>query len=43
MEEQALSVPLKALKKGQCIAILDSKSWEVEIDLFFPTSYFLFF
>jgi hypothetical protein len=35
MEEQTLSAVLEALKKGQCIAILDSKSKEAEIDLFF--------
>jgi 3,4-dihydroxy-2-butanone 4-phosphate synthase len=43
MEEQALSAALEALRKGQCIAILDSKSREVETDLFFPTTFsFLF-
>ncbi|CAK9235353.1 unnamed protein product [Sphagnum troendelagicum] len=39
MEEQTLSVVLKALRKGQCIAILDSKS-EVESDLFFLVASF---
>jgi 3,4-dihydroxy-2-butanone 4-phosphate synthase len=37
MEEQALSAALEALRKGQCIAIMDSKSREAKIDLFFPT------
>jgi 3,4-dihydroxy-2-butanone 4-phosphate synthase len=40
MEEQALNVALEALKKGQCIAILDSKSKEAKTDLFFPTIFF---
>jgi len=39
MEEETLSVVLKALRKGQCIAILDSKS-EVESDLFFLVASF---
>jgi 3,4-dihydroxy-2-butanone 4-phosphate synthase len=39
MEEQALSATLEALRKGQCIAILDSKSREAKIDLFFPTTF----
>jgi 3,4-dihydroxy-2-butanone 4-phosphate synthase len=44
MEEQALSVVLKAMKKGQCIAILDSKSREAKTNLFFlATFFFLFF
>jgi 3,4-dihydroxy-2-butanone 4-phosphate synthase len=40
MEEQALNVTLEASKKGQCIAIMDLKSMKVEINLFFPTSFF---
>jgi 3,4-dihydroxy-2-butanone 4-phosphate synthase len=40
MEEQALSVALKALRKGQCIAILDLEFREVETNLFFPTASF---
>ncbi len=39
MEEQALNATLKASRKGQWIAILDSKSRKVETDLFFPTTY----
>ncbi len=35
MEKQTLSETLEAMRKGQCIAILDSR--KVEIDLFFPT------
>ncbi len=40
MEEQALSVALKALRKGQCIAIMDLESREAETNLFFPTTSF---
>ncbi len=40
MEEQTLSVVLEALRKGQCIAILDSKSKEAESDLFFLVASF---
>jgi len=40
MEEQTLSVVLEALRKCQCIAILDSKSREAEIDLFFLVASF---
>jgi 3,4-dihydroxy-2-butanone 4-phosphate synthase len=40
MEEQALSATLETLRKGKCIAILDSKSKEAETDLFFPTTSF---
>jgi len=43
MEEQTFSATLKALGKGQCIAILNSESREVETDLFFPTLFFLLF
>jgi 3,4-dihydroxy-2-butanone 4-phosphate synthase len=39
MEKQTLSAALEALRKGECIAILDSKSREVEIDIFFPTTF----
>jgi 3,4-dihydroxy-2-butanone 4-phosphate synthase len=39
MEEQALSATLKAFKKGQCIAILDSESKKAETDLFFPITF----
>jgi 3,4-dihydroxy-2-butanone 4-phosphate synthase len=39
MEEQALSVALKALRKGQCIAILDLESREAESNLFFLTTF----
>jgi 3,4-dihydroxy-2-butanone 4-phosphate synthase len=39
MEEQALSVALKAMRKGQCIAILDLESKEVKIDLFFVATF----
>jgi 3,4-dihydroxy-2-butanone 4-phosphate synthase len=39
MDEQDLNATLEAVKKGQCIAILDSKSRKVEIDLFFPTTF----
>jgi hypothetical protein len=38
MEEKALSVALKTLKKGKCITILDSKSKKAKINLFFPTT-----
>ncbi len=38
MEEQALSAIFKILRNNKCIAILDSKSKEVKIDLFFPTT-----
>ncbi|CAM6060518.1 unnamed protein product [Sphagnum tenellum] len=41
MEEQTLSVVLHALRKGRCIAILDSKSREAEIDLFFLVRCFM--
>jgi 3,4-dihydroxy-2-butanone 4-phosphate synthase len=41
MEEQALSAALKAMRKGKCLAILDSKSRETNIDLFFPTAFSL--
>jgi hypothetical protein len=37
MEEQTFSTTLKALGKGQCIAIQNLESKEVETDLFFPT------
>jgi 3,4-dihydroxy-2-butanone 4-phosphate synthase len=40
MEEQALSVVLEAMKKGQCIAILDSESREVKTNLFFLAVFF---
>jgi len=40
MEEQALSVAFKTLRKSKRIAILDSKSKEAETDLFFPTTFF---
>jgi 3,4-dihydroxy-2-butanone 4-phosphate synthase len=43
MKEQALNVGLEALKKGQCIAILDSKYREAKTDLFFPTTFSLLF
>ncbi len=43
MENQTLSATLEALKKGECIAILDSKSREVEIDIFFPTTFSFIF
>jgi 3,4-dihydroxy-2-butanone 4-phosphate synthase len=44
MEEQALSVVLKAMRKVQCIEILDSESREAETNLFFlTTSFFPFF
>jgi 3,4-dihydroxy-2-butanone 4-phosphate synthase len=43
MEEQALSVALKAMRIGQCIAILDSESKEVKIDLFFVAAFFSLF
>ncbi len=39
MEDQALSVALEAIRKGKCIAILDSKSKEVKIDLFFLATF----
>jgi 3,4-dihydroxy-2-butanone 4-phosphate synthase len=39
MEKQTLSATLEALRKGECIAILDSKSRKVEIDIFFPTTF----
>jgi 3,4-dihydroxy-2-butanone 4-phosphate synthase len=39
MEEQALNVAFETLRKSKCIAILNSKSKEAEIDLFFPTSF----
>jgi 3,4-dihydroxy-2-butanone 4-phosphate synthase len=42
MEEQALNAILETLRKGKCIAILDSKSKEVETNLFFPTIFFFF-
>ncbi len=35
MEDKALSVALKAMRKGQCIVILDSKCREIETNLFF--------
>jgi 3,4-dihydroxy-2-butanone 4-phosphate synthase len=38
MEEQALNAALEALRKGQCIPILDLKSSEVKINLLFPTA-----
>jgi 3,4-dihydroxy-2-butanone 4-phosphate synthase len=38
MEEKALSAALEALRKGQCIAILDLESREAETNLFFPTA-----
>jgi hypothetical protein len=34
VEEQALSVTLEALRKNQCIAILDLKSREVELSFY---------
>ncbi|CAK9210027.1 unnamed protein product [Sphagnum jensenii] len=37
MEEQALHA-LKTLRKGKCIAILNSKSKEAKTNLFFPTT-----
>ncbi|KAH9555773.1 hypothetical protein CY35_08G133400 [Sphagnum magellanicum] len=40
MEEQVLSVALKTLRKGKCIAILDLESKEAKSNLFFPTSLF---
>jgi hypothetical protein len=40
VEEQTLNAVLKALSKGQCIAILDSESREAEIDLFFLVTFF---
>jgi 3,4-dihydroxy-2-butanone 4-phosphate synthase len=40
MEEQTLSAALEALRKGQCIIIMDSKSKEAKIDLFFLAIYF---
>jgi hypothetical protein len=40
MEEQTLNAILEALRKGQCIAILDSKSREAEIALFFLATSF---
>ncbi|CAM6033454.1 unnamed protein product [Sphagnum compactum] len=39
MEEQTFSATLEALRKGQCIAILNSESREVKTNLFFPTSF----
>jgi hypothetical protein len=38
MEEQTLSAVLEALRKVQCITILDLESKEVETNLFFPTT-----
>jgi len=44
MEEKALSVVLEAMRKGQCIAILDLESREVKNNLFFlAVSFFPFF
>ncbi len=40
LEKQTLNVVLKALRKGQCIAILDSKSKEAKSDLFFLVASF---
>jgi len=40
MEDQALSVALKAMRKGQCIVILDSKCREIETNLFFLIAFF---
>jgi 3,4-dihydroxy 2-butanone 4-phosphate synthase len=40
MEEQALSATLEALRKGQCIAIMDLESKEAETNLFFPSAFF---
>jgi 3,4-dihydroxy-2-butanone 4-phosphate synthase len=40
MEEQALNETLEAMRKGQCIVILDSKSKKAETDLFFPIVFF---
>jgi hypothetical protein len=40
MEEQALTVALETLRKNKCNVILDSKSKEAEIDLFFSTTSF---
>jgi 3,4-dihydroxy-2-butanone 4-phosphate synthase len=37
MEEQDLNAALKALRKGQCIAILDLESKETKTNLLFPT------
>jgi len=39
MEEQALNVTSKALRKGLCIAILDLESKKVETSLLFPTTF----
>jgi len=41
MEEQALNETLKALRKGHCIAIIDSESRKAEADLFFPTTFLI--
>ncbi len=38
MEEKTLSAIMETLRKSKCIAILDSKSKEVETNLFFPTT-----
>jgi 3,4-dihydroxy-2-butanone 4-phosphate synthase len=43
MEEQALSAVLKALRKGQCILILDLESREAKTNLFFPIASSLIF
>jgi hypothetical protein len=40
VEEQILNVVIKALSKGQCIAILHSESKEAKIDLFFHVASF---
>jgi 3,4-dihydroxy-2-butanone 4-phosphate synthase len=39
MEDEALSVALKAMRKGQCIVILDSKCREIETNLFFLVAF----
>ncbi len=40
MEEQALNVTLEALRKSQCVVILDLESKKAETNLFFPTTSF---
>jgi 3,4-dihydroxy-2-butanone 4-phosphate synthase len=39
MEEQALDVTSKALRKGSCIVILDLESKKAKTSLFFPTTF----
>jgi hypothetical protein len=41
MEEQALSVVFKTLRKGKCIAILGSKSKEAKTNLFLLNNFSL--